>query len=86
MGRRQGKNSPNNLKNNMKTPEPNDLTTEGLEHPNTEEVEKIDFMKAIESLKQHVKNALTEMDGKYNKKYEEMSKYVYDTLGNHPLM
>ena len=39
----------------MKTPEPNDLTTEGLEHPNTEEVGKIDFMKAIESLKQHMK-------------------------------
>ena len=58
MGRHQGKNSPNNLKNNMKTPEHNDLTTEGLEHTNTEEVEKIDFMKAIESIKKHVKNAL----------------------------
>ncbi len=66
----------------MKTPEPNDLTTEGLQHPNTEEVEKIDFMKAIESLKQHVKNTLIEMDEKYSKKFEEMSKYVNDTLGN----
>ncbi len=82
MGRRQGKNSPNNLKGNMKTPEPNDLTTEVFEHPNTEEVGKIDFMKAIESLKQHVKNALIELDEKYNKKFEEMSKYVHDTLGN----
>ena len=53
----------------MKTPEPNDLTTEGLEHPNTEEEEKIDFMKAIESLKQHGKNALIEIDEKYNKKF-----------------
>ena len=66
----------------MKTPEPNDLTTEGLEHTNTEEVEKTDFMKAIECLKQHVKNALIEMDEKYNQKFEEMSKYIHETLGN----
>ena len=66
----------------MKTPEHNDLPTEGLEHPNTEEVGKIDFMKAIESIKQHVKNALIEMDEKYNQKFEEMRKYVHDTLRN----
>ena len=39
-------------------------------------------MKAIESLKQHVKNALIEMGEKYNQKFEEMSKYVNDTPGN----
>ena len=39
-------------------------------------------MKAIESLKQHVKKALIEMGERYNKKFEEMKKYVNDTLGN----
>ena len=58
MGRCQGKTSSNNLKNNMKTPDPNDPTTEGLEHSNPEEVEKSAIMKAIESLKQDMNNAL----------------------------
>ena len=31
-------------------------------------------MKAIESLKQDMNNSLTELDEKYNKKFEEMSK------------
>ena len=39
-------------------------------------------MKAIESLKQDMNNFLKEMDEKYNKKFEEMSKSVNDTLGN----
>ncbi|KAK7807248.1 hypothetical protein U0070_003248 [Myodes glareolus] len=97
MGRRQGKNSSNNLKSNMKTPDPNDLTKEGLEPLNPEEVEKSAIMKAIESLKQDMNNSLKEldekynkkieemskeMDEKYNKKFEEMSKSVNDTLGN----
>ena len=73
MGRRQGKNSYNNLKNNMKIPNPNDPTVEGLEHLNPEEVEKSAIMKAIESLKQDMKNSLKELDEKYNKKFEEMS-------------
>ncbi|KAK7795026.1 hypothetical protein U0070_020319, partial [Myodes glareolus] len=97
MGRRQGKNSSNNLKNNMKTPDPSDLTTEGLERPIPEEVENSVIMKAIESLKQGMNNSLKEiedkynkkleemskeMEDKYNKKVEEMSKFVNDTLGN----
>ncbi|KAK7800993.1 hypothetical protein U0070_010263 [Myodes glareolus] len=62
-----------------------------------EEVEKSDIMKTIESLKQDMNNSLKElnekynkkieemskeMDEKYNKKSEEMSKSVNDTLGN----
>ena len=97
MGRRQGKNSSNNLKNNTKTPDPSDLMTEGLEHPIPEEVENSVIIKAIESLKQGMNNSLKEieekynkkmeemskeMEDKYNKKFEEMSKFVNDTLGN----
>ena len=97
MGRRQGKNSSNNLKNNMKTPDPSDLTTEGQERPIPEEVENSVIMKAIESLKQGMNNSLKEiedkynkkmeemskeMEDKYNKKFEEISKFVNDTLGN----
>ena len=73
IGRRQGKTSSNNLKNNMKTPYPNDPTIEGLEHSNPDEVEKSAIMKAIESLKQDMNNSLKELDEKYNKKFEEMS-------------
>ena len=57
MGRHLGKNSSNNLKNNMKTPDPSDLTTEGLENPILE-VENSIIMKAIESLKQDMNNSL----------------------------
>ena len=64
MDRHQCKNSSNILKNNMITPEPSDHTTVRLEYPNPEEVEKINIMKAIESLKQEVKNFPKEMDGK----------------------
>ena len=39
-------------------------------------------MKAIESLKQRMNNSLKEMEEKYNKKFEEMSKFVNNTLGN----
>ena len=70
----------------MKTPEPSKHTTGRLEHPNPEEVEEIDFkcniMNVIESLKQDVKNSLKEMDEKNNKKFEEMSKSIKDTIGN----
>ena len=52
----------------MKTPDPNNPTTEGLEHSNPEEVEKSAIMKAIESLKQDMNNFLKELDEKYNKK------------------
>ena len=82
MGRHQGKNSSNNLKNNMKTPEPSDLTTQGLEHPIPEEVENSVIMKVIEALKQDMNKSLKEMEEKYNKKFEEMSRFVNDTLGN----
>ena len=51
----------------MKTPDPNNPTTEGLEHPNPEEVGKNAIMKAIESLKQDINNSLKELDEKYNK-------------------
>ena len=67
MGRYQGKNFSNNLKNNMKTPGPSNPTTEGLEHPNPEEEGKSAIMKAIESLKQDMNNFLKELDKKYNK-------------------
>ena len=40
------------------------------------------MMKAIESRKQDMNNSLKEMDTKYNKKFEEMSKSVNETLGN----
>ena len=82
MGRRQGKTSSNNLKNNMKTPDSNDPAREGLEHSNPEEVEKCAIMKAIEALKRDMKNSLKELDEKYNKKLEEISKSVNDTLRN----
>ena len=58
----------------MKTPDPSDPTTKGLEYPNPEKVEKSGIMKAIESLKQDMNNSLKELDEKYNKKIEEMSK------------
>ena len=64
MGRHQGKNSSNNLKNNVKTPDPSDFTPEGLEHPILEEVENSVIMKAIESLKQGMNNSLKEMEKK----------------------
>ena len=67
MGRCQGKNSSNNLKNNMKIPDPNDPTTERLEHTNPEEVGKSANMKEKESLKQDMNNSLKEMDENYNK-------------------
>ena len=81
----------------MKTPDPSDLMTEGLEHPIPEEVENSVIMKAIESPKQGMNNSLEEieekhnkkieemskeMEEKYNKRFEEMSKSVNYTLGN----
>ena len=81
MGRHQCKNSSNTLKNNINTPDPSDPTIKGLEHLNPD-VEKSGIMKAIEFLKQDMNNSLKELDEKYNKKFEEMSKSVNDTLGN----
>ena len=66
----------------MKTPDPKDPTIEGLEHLTPEEVEKSAIMKAIESLKQDMNNSLKELDEKYNKKFEEISKSVNETLRN----
>ena len=71
MGRRQGKNSSNNLKNNLKISDPSDLTTEGLEHPIPEEVENSVILKAIESLKQGMNNSLKEIEEKYNKRWKK---------------
>ena len=54
MGRHQWKNSSNNLKSSMVTPEPIGHTTGRLDHPNPEEAEgndfKHNFMKMIETL------------------------------------
>ena len=51
---------------------------EKIEHPTPEEIEEIDSkqicMKIIEELKQEVKICHKEMEDKYNKKIEEMSK------------
>ena len=55
----------------MKTPDPSDLTTEGLEHPILEEVENSVILKAIESLKQGMNNSLKEIEEKYNKKWKK---------------
>ena len=60
----------------MKTPDPSNLTTEGLEHPIPEEVENSVIMKAIESLKQCMNNSLKEVEEKCNKTIEEMSKEI----------
>ena len=78
MGRRQYKNSSNNLKGNMTSPESREHETRRIEHPTPEEIEEIDskwiFMKIIEELKQEVKICHKEMEDKYNKKIEEMNK------------
>ena len=56
------KNSSNNRKGNMTSPESRDPKTRRTEHPTPEEIEEIDFkrnyMKIIEDLKQEVKNSL----------------------------
>ena len=72
MGRCQCKNSSNNLKNNL-TPESSEHTTGRLEHPHPEEVEKIDIVKVIQSLKQDVKIPLKKWR-KRQKKLEEINK------------
>ena len=66
----------------MKTPDPKDPTSEGLEHLNPEELEKSAIMKAIESLKQDMNTSFKELNEKYNKKFEEISKSVNETLRN----
>ena len=84
MGRRQCKNSSNNLKGNMTPPESRELETRRIEHPTPEEIEEIDskrfFMKIIEEIKQEVKICRKEMEEKYTKKFEEMSKSVNEIL------
>ena len=66
IGRDQYKNSSNNLKGKMTTPESRYHETRRLKHPIPEEVEEIDFkcniMEVIETLKQDVENSLKEMD------------------------
>ena len=78
MGRRQCKNSSNNLKGNMTSPASREHEMRRIEHPTPEEIEEIDskriFMKIIEELKQEVKICHKEMEDKYNKKIEEMNK------------
>ena len=78
MGRHQCKNSSNNLKSDMTSPESRDHETRRVEHPTPEEIEEINskriFMKIIEELKQEVKISRKEMEDKYNKKIEKMSK------------
>ncbi|KAK7813335.1 hypothetical protein U0070_015532 [Myodes glareolus] len=80
MGRHQCKNSSNNLKGNMTSPESRELETRRIEHPTPEEIEEINskriFMKIIEELKQEVKICCKEMEDKYKKKIEEMSKEI----------
>ena len=75
MGRRQGKNSSNNLKGNMTSPESRDHETRRIEHPTPEEIEEIDskwnYMKIIEELKQEMKICHKEMEEKYYKKLEK---------------
>ena len=77
MGRHQCKNSSNNLKGNMTSPESRDHETRRIEHP-TPEIKEIDsnwnFMKIIEELKEEVKMCRKEMEEKYNKKIEKISK------------
>ena len=62
----------------MTSPESSDHETRRIEHPTREEIEEIDskwiFMKIIEALKQEVEICHKEMEDKYNKKIEEMSK------------
>ncbi|KAK7798096.1 hypothetical protein U0070_006500 [Myodes glareolus] len=66
MGRIQCKNSSNNLKGNMTSPESREHKTRRIEHPTPEEIEEIDskriFMKIIEELKQEVKISHKEME------------------------
>ena len=85
MGRRQCKNSSNNLKGNMTSPESRELKTRRIEQPTPEEIEEINskriFMKIIEELKQEVKICRKKMEEKYNKNIEEMSKSVNEILG-----
>ena len=80
MGRRQCKNSSNNLKGNMTSPESRDHETRRIEHPTPEEIEEIDskqiFMKIIEELKQKMKICGKEMEDEYNKTNEEMSNKI----------
>ena len=70
----------------MTSPESRDHETRRIEHPTPEEIEEIEskqnFMKIIEELKQEMKICRKEMEEKYNKKFEEMSKSVNETLGN----
>ena len=85
MGRHECKNSSNNLKGNMTTPESRDHATRRLEHVFAEEVEEIDFkrniMKIIEDLKQDVKNCFKKTETT-NEKVEEMNKTLKDIQEN----
>ena len=71
MGRHQGKNSSNNLKSNMVTPEPRGHTKGRLDHPDPEEIEENDFKcnlrKVMEIFKEEMENSLKYMEEKTNK-------------------
>ena len=54
----------------MKTPDPKDPKTEGLEHLNPEQVEKIAINKAIDSLKQDKNNSLKQLDENWDSRRE----------------
>ena len=72
MGRHQCKDSSNNLKRNIVTPESSEHAKGRLKHSNIDEVKEINFkcnlMKMMEPLKQEVKNSLKEMEKKTHKR------------------
>ena len=82
MERQQGKNTLNNSKSNRATPETSGSIARRHEYPNTDETKENDteknFMKMIEVLKEEMKNYLTEMEEKTNKKLEEINKSLKD--------
>ena len=85
MGRRQCKNSSNNLKDNMSSPESRDSEIRTIVHPTPEELEeiysKVNYMKIIEDLKQELKICHKQLE-MTNKKVEEMNKSLKDTQEN----
>ena len=72
MGRRQNKNSLNNRKTYMTTPESRDSTTARSEKPNTEDEEEMDLKsylrKMIETFKEETRKSLKEIEEKTSKK------------------
>ena len=83
MGRHQCKNSFNNLKSKIVTPESSGHTIGRLDHHNTEGAEenyfKCNIMKMMETFKEVMKNSSKEMDEKTNQKLEESNKSLKET-------